>query len=153
MQAIDVKKIDHIHRYTEDKWLEAKWYEKYFGFTIIPHMEAHAKSSTRAPLDIINRSQNIIIALFTARDKNDMNSTSTIAMRVNDEDFIKMINNNDQLLKRDGNLLSVNDIIFHSPSHDASVYFVDPWGNSIEIITHHSEKIAAHFPELNHFKY
>jgi hypothetical protein len=42
-----------------------------------------------------------------------------------------------------------NDIIFHDPSHDISVYFVDPWGNSIEIITHYDVALKLAFPKIH----
>lgn len=152
MVPIDVLKIDHIHRYTEDKWEAAKWYEKHFGFTIMPEMEAHARSGTYTPLDVINKEGNIILALFTARNKSDMQSTSTIAMRTTAASFIQMIEQAKPygFLKRNGDFLTKDDIIFHKPSHDVSVYFVDPWGNSIEIITHYDHSVSQAFPGLSH---
>jgi hypothetical protein len=54
-------------------------------------MKKHAYAYAKAPLDIINKQGNVILALFTASNKNDMQSTSTIAMRVVSADFIRMI--------------------------------------------------------------
>ncbi|TNF69841.1 MAG: hypothetical protein EP298_01730 [Gammaproteobacteria bacterium] len=94
----------------------------------MPIIEKNARLYEKAPLDIINESKNIIIALFSTQDTNSMNSTSTIAMRVNSEDFISMINlaKDYNFLKCNGEIINVNDIIYHDPTNNVSVYFVDP---------------------------
>ena len=148
MKGINPIRVDHIHRYTTDKWDAAKWYNKVFGFEIWEKMRGHAEAYPKAPLDIVNANETIVIALFSTNAEENLNSTSTIALRVSSEDFIVLLRNAEawEIKKRNGAPLSEEDIIFHTPTGDTSVYFVDPWGNSIEIIAVYTDEMKDAFP-------
>ena len=62
-------------------------------------------------------------------------------MRVTPDAFVRMMENTVDLdiVDRGNAPLTNADIIHHDATGDMSVYFVDPWGNSIEIITEMTE--------------
>ncbi len=43
------------------------------------------------------------------------------------------------------------DIIYHAASNDTSVYFVDPWANSLELMTQYAAAVTEHFGEGKQF--
>ena len=141
MDPISVTKVDHIHRYVTDKFEAAKWYERVFGFQVVDKLLPNAKKYPKAPLDIANADWSVMFALFSTNDPAQMGSTATIAMRVAPDDFVRMMDNAADLdiVKRGNGPLTREDIIRHTATGDQSVYFVDPWGNSIEIITEMTE--------------
>ena len=153
MKPIHASKVDHIHRYTPDKFEAAKWYGKVFGFEIIEELRPHAEKFERAPLDVANEDRSIILALFTTDEEEQMGSTATIALRTSPEDFVRLVEHAGELgiQKRDGTTLTGADIIYHSATKDTSVCFVDPWGNSIELIANHSKVIVDRFGEGQSF--
>jgi catechol 2,3-dioxygenase-like lactoylglutathione lyase family enzyme len=136
MDPIRITKVDHIHRYTPDKFEAAAWYGKLFGFEILEAQRPNAEKYRRAPLDVANADQSVILALFSTAKSELMGSTATVALRVTPEDFVRLVEHSEELdiVKRDGTRLTKADIIHHAATGDQSVYFVDPWGNSIEII-------------------
>ncbi len=83
-----------------------------------------------------------MFALFSTDEPAQMGSTATIAMRVAPDDFVRMMDNAADLdiVKRGNASLTREDIVRHTATGDQSVYFVDPWGNSIEIITEMTEE-------------
>ena len=137
MDPISVAKVDHIHRYVTDKFEAAKWYERVFGFRIVDKLLPNAKKYPKAPLDIANADSSVMFALFSTDKPELMGSTASIAMRVAPDAFVRMMGNTVDLdiVDRGNARLTNDDIIHHDATGDMSVYFVDPWGNSIEIIT------------------
>ena len=137
MDPISVLKVDHIHRYVSDKFEAAKWYERVFGFQVVDKLLPNAKKYPKAPLDIANADNSVMFALFSTDRPELMGSTASIAMRVTPNDFVHMMENTPELnvIDRGDSPLTNDDIIHHDATGDMSVYFVDPWGNSIEIIT------------------
>ena len=143
MEPISVTKVDHIHRYVTDKFEAAKWYERLLGFEVVG--ELHANKYPKAPLDIANAGASVKFALFSTNDPAQMGSTATIALRVTPDDFVRMVDNAADLgiCKRGNSPLTREDIVRHTGIGDQSVYIVDPWGNSIEIIAEMNEVTIA----------
>ena len=143
MDPISVTKVDHIHRYVTDKFEAAKWYERLLGFQVVG--ELHANKYPKAPLDVANADASVKFALFSTNDPAQMGSTATIALRVAPDDFVRMVDNAADLgiVKRGNAPLTREDIVRHTGIGDQSVYIVDPWGNSIEIIAEMNEATIA----------
>lgn len=147
MEPIHIAKVDHIHRYVPDKFEAAAWYKKLFAFEIVEILRPNAEQYPKAPLDVANADRSVILALFSTEKTELMGSTATIALRVSPEDFIRLMEHTEELdiVKRGGARLTRAHIIYHSTTGDQSVYFIDPCGNSIEIITECTKSTTDRF--------
>lgn len=132
--------IDHIHVFVGDQYEAAEWYRRVLGLEIVTEHEHWAKDG--GPLTISGDGGGSGIALFARPSEKSLNQ-STVAFRLGGEEFIEFTGRLEALdLKmRDGEPLNGGKISDHGESW--SLYFLDPWGNPIEVTTYDYEQVGS----------
>jgi catechol-2,3-dioxygenase len=115
--------IDHVHVHVSDRGAAEAWYAQVLGFSRTKELEFWAMDG--GPLTIQNMEGTVHIALF---ERNPTNTHSTIALKVNADEYMKWIDHLEQVL----------DEPPESEDHEISLslYFKDLDGNPYEITTY-----------------
>jgi catechol-2,3-dioxygenase len=133
-----VNQIDHVEVEVPDRLAAAHWYHAVLGFEICQEYEPWAKHE-RGPLMISTDGGKTKLALFEGQPQGAARPIGIrrIAFRIGGDDFLKLIEQLDAL--------SGNDTVHRSEitDHDLSfsVYFSDPYGNSLEVTTYDYEAV------------
>lgn len=115
--------IDHLHLYVTDRAAAADWYQRVLGFTVIEKLRRWS-AGEGGPLMVEDPSGEVHLALF---QRENLAPSSAIALGCGDSAFLDWKSH----LEKQGLELRLAD---HGVSW--SIYFSDPYGNSLEITTY-----------------
>ena len=125
--------VDHLHVNVRN-WTEAEeWYRSVLDFKRVDALMAWAVEN--GPLTIENPEGTIHLALF---ESDNPESTNVIAFGATGEQFLSWKTH----LENRGLKLRVTD---HKMAY--SLYFDDPWQNSLEITTYERDYVAGRLAE------
>jgi catechol 2,3-dioxygenase-like lactoylglutathione lyase family enzyme len=127
-------KLDHIEIIVPDREAAVAWYDEWLGFKSMPE---HAEWAEMGPLMMTNDGGDTMLALFvgSAPAAGEDRGWRRVAFRTNAVELMHFT----KRYKSSGQTISAP--IDHDRSW--SVYFQDPWGNSLELTTYDYEALAA----------
>jgi catechol 2,3-dioxygenase-like lactoylglutathione lyase family enzyme len=144
MDTFRVLQIDHVELLVPERYEAARWYQHTLGLEILPGFEDWA-ADRRGPLMISSDDGNTKLALFEGRPKPSAKSVGfhLLAFRVDADGFIAFLRRLPELQLTDDRdrLVTSGSVVDHDRAF--SIYFVDPWGNRLELTTYDHEPVRA----------
>lgn len=139
--TVRVQQIDHVELVVPDRQQAAEWYQQVLGLEIVPELQSWA-ADPEGPLMISGDGGKTKLALFQSQPENDpgMAGFRRLAFRVDAASFRRFLDHLSQVPVYDdqGRPVSAEDVVDHQ--HALSLYFCDPYGHHLEIITYERAK-------------
>lgn len=144
MGGFRVLQIDHVEVFVPDRYEAARWYQQTLGLEILAGFEEWA-ANRHGPLMISSDDGNTKLALFEGLPAAAAEGAGLhlIAFRVTAEGFSAFLSRLPELQLRDhrDRLLTSSSVVDHDRAF--SIYFLDPYGNRLELTTYEHEASRA----------
>ena len=148
MADFRVEQIDHVELFVPERRAAATWYAGILGLEVLAELDHWEVSG--GPLMLSSDGGNTKLALFEGEPQGSHQMTGyvLVAFRVGGEAFVEFVERLDsvELSRRTGGRLDADDIVDHDVAY--SIYFLDPYGNHLEITTYDYEHVSSRMDRL-----
>lgn len=137
----EVEQIDHVEVCVPDRYEAAAWYAETLGLSIVPEYEQWA-ADPNGPLMIATPGGGTKIALFSGKPTGSREGTGfhLVAFRVSASSFKLFVKSLPELALKDESGQAVSKDCVRDHGQAFSIYFNDPYGNSLEVTTYEYEE-------------